>query len=83
MNVNDVRSRIESAIPGAEATAKEFSGGGDHFEVMVVYEGFAGKTSLARHRLIMDLFQTEIRSGEVHALAIKTFTPAQWKELFE
>lgn len=78
MQPHEVKKRIEEGIPSAICHVNEFSGGSDHYSVVVVSSTFEGKTSLSRHRLIMDLFKEEVASGEVHALTIKAFTETQW-----
>ena len=50
-----------------------------HFKVTVVSELFSGKRLLARHRLINQLLEEQL-VGPVHALAIHTYTSAQWAE---
>lgn len=82
MYKDDVQKRIEEGIPGARAYVSEFSGGTDHYAVTVVTPAFEGQTLLKRHRMVLDLFQTEIGTGEVHALTIKAFTPAQFEQEF-
>lgn len=77
---DQVKERIENGIPGAQAFVHEFSGGTDHYAVTVVSNAFEGQTLLKRHRMVMDLFQEEIGTGEVHALTIKAFTQQQFAE---
>ncbi|MEI6896818.1 MAG: BolA/IbaG family iron-sulfur metabolism protein [Psychromonas sp.] len=48
-----------------------------HFKVTVVSDVFSGKKLLARHRLINQLLAEQL-AGPVHALAIHTYTAAQW-----
>lgn len=48
--------------------------GETHFSVLVVSTAFAGKSRVARHRLVNDALADEFRDG-VHALAIKALTP--------
>lgn len=79
MNSNQLKKRIEESLNGI-CLVNEFSGGNDHYSVVVVSEKFVGKTSLQRHRMVMDLFKEEVATGEVHALSIQAFTPAQWEE---
>ena len=76
----EVKDRITSGITSEAVYVNEFSGGTDHYEVIVVSKEFEGLISLKRSRLIMDLFRAEIDTGEVHALSIKAFTPTQWEE---
>jgi stress-induced morphogen len=78
VNKDQVKARILEGIPDAEIAVNEFSGGDDHYAVLIVSPIFAGKKLLARHRLILDLFQAEIATGEVHALTMKTHTPDEW-----
>lgn len=76
---HDVQKRIESGLAGSIVHVTEFSGGTDHYSVVVVTPAFEGIALLKRHRMVLDLFQAEIASGEVHALSIKAFTPEQWE----
>lgn len=76
---HEVKHRIESGIANSECFVHEFSGGTDHYSVIVVADAFEGHSSLARHRMIMDLFQAEVATGEVHALSIKALTKKQWE----
>ncbi|HEY5716724.1 MAG TPA: BolA/IbaG family iron-sulfur metabolism protein [Psychromonas sp.] len=49
-----------------------------HFKVTVVSHEFEGTSLISRHRLINSLLKEEL-AGPVHALALHTMTPAQWK----
>ena len=50
-----------------------------HFKVVAVSGEFDGKRSVARHQLIYGLLAEEL-AGEVHALALHTYTAAEWSE---
>ncbi len=76
---HEVKDRIENGIEGSECLVNEFSGGTDHYSVVVISDAFEGLASLKRHRMVMELFQDEVNSGEVHALTIKAFTRQQWE----
>ena len=77
---HDVKNRIEEGIPDSECLVNEFSGGTDHYSVVVISDSFDGLASLTRHRMIMDLFKEEMDTGEVHALTIKALTRKQWND---
>ena len=77
---HDVKNRIEEGIPDSECLVNEFSGGTDHYSVVVISDSFDGLVSLKRHRMIMDLFKEEMDTGEVHALTIKALTRKQWND---
>jgi stress-induced morphogen len=75
-DANDLKRRIEAAIPGAEAEVLDTTGGGDHFRATVVAAAFEGLSRVEQHRLVYDVFGTEV-GGPIHALALQTRTPAQ------
>jgi BolA protein len=50
--------------------------GESHFRVLVVSAAFAGKSRLARHRLVNETLAEELR-GKVHALAIQALAPGE------
>ncbi len=70
----ELKQRIETAIPGASA---QVSGeDGHHFEAVVVAPQFEGLSRIAQHRLVYDVFEGEL-GGRIHALALKTHAPAR------
>ena len=73
-SAEDIRQRIESSIPGASAEVEDYTGGGDHFRARVTAAVFAGRSRIEQHRLVYDIFGTEI-GGPIHALSLKTQTP--------
>jgi stress-induced morphogen len=70
----ELKQRIEAAIPNASAEVEDWTGGGDHFRATVVSPAFAGLSRIQQHRLVMDVFEGEI-GGAIHALSVKTQTP--------
>jgi stress-induced morphogen len=74
----EIKQRIEAAIPGASADVEDYTGGGDHFRATVTAAAFAGRSRVEQHRLVYDVFGEEI-GGAIHALALKTDTPSQIK----
>lgn len=71
--------RIRGALPGAEVEVSDTTGTGDHFEARVVSAAFEGKPMLEQHKLVYAPLQDLLKTGELHALALKTYTPEQWK----
>jgi BolA protein len=61
----------ESAAHAGHAGA-DGSGSGTHFRVRIASPLFAGKTPVARHRLVYDALHEFLGRG-LHALAIETF----------
>jgi len=68
----DLKRRIEAAIPGAEADVD--GPDGVHFSAVVTAPAFAGRSRLEQHRMVMDVFAGEL-GGAIHALSIKTQVP--------
>ena len=75
-NAEEIRERIEAAIPGARAEVEDWTGGGDHFKATVTAEAFSGRSRIEQHRLVYEVFGAEI-GGPIHALSLKTQSPAQ------
>ena len=74
-DAQDIKQRIEAAIPGAQAEVEDYTGGGDHFRAVVTAAAFEGLSRLQQHRLVYDVFGGEV-GGAIHALALKTQTPS-------
>jgi stress-induced morphogen len=70
----DIKTRIEASIPGAEAEVEDYTGGGDHFRATVTAAAFAGRSRIQQHRLVYEVFGDEI-GGAIHALSLKTLLP--------
>jgi stress-induced morphogen len=67
----ELQTRIEAAIPGAVATVVDTTGTQDHFRAEVTAPAFAGLSRIAQHRLVYDVFGSDI-GGPIHALSLKT-----------
>ena len=73
-SADDIRTRIEQALPGASVRVEDLTGGGDHFRAEVVSERFEGLTRIEQHQLVYGIFGEEI-GGPIHALSLTTSTP--------
>lgn len=68
---------LRQGIPGAtEVVVKDLTGTRDHFEALVVAEGFAGKSRLERHRLVYAALGDRMKA-DIHALTLKTYAPGE------
>jgi stress-induced morphogen len=70
-STDEMKSRIEQALPGARADVTDLTGGGDHLRAEVEYAGFVGLSRIEQHKLVYDVFGDEI-GGPIHALSLKT-----------
>ncbi|MBI1817660.1 MAG: BolA/IbaG family iron-sulfur metabolism protein [Deltaproteobacteria bacterium] len=75
---DEISSLITAALPDAQVSVRDLTGGGDHFEVTVVSSAFAGKGLVDQHQMVY----TPLRDAmvqRIHALTLKTYTPDQYQ----
>ncbi len=70
ISIEEVKRRIEEALPGARVQVGTFSGH-DHFEASVEAPQFEGKSMVDQHRMVYAAVDG-LLGGAVHALALKT-----------
>jgi acid stress-induced BolA-like protein IbaG/YrbA len=76
---SQVKATIEAGIPEAIVQVTDLTGGGDHYQAVVVSAQFAGKTLIQQHQLVYGTVSEAMASGAIHALALKTYTPETWQ----
>ena len=54
-------------------------GGSVKIRLTIVSTTFRGVSLLKRHRLLNDIFATELQDNSIHALSVKAYTPQQWE----
>jgi acid stress-induced BolA-like protein IbaG/YrbA len=62
-----------------DACEVEVSGDGSHFDILVIGEVFDGLRPVQKQQLIYKILNPHIADGTIHAVNIKTFTPAEWQ----
>lgn len=80
LDPNEIQKRIADSIPGAEVEVKDLTGTGDHFDARVVSAEFLGKSMVEQHQRVYAPLQDLLKSGALHALALRTYSPEQWKK---
>ena len=78
MNPDEIARLIEQGLAGAEA--RVVTDGQGHYEAVVVCDAFAGKRSLPRHQMVYATLGERV-GREIHALAVRTYTPDEWQAL--
>lgn len=53
-------------------------GDGRHWTATIVSPEFEGKRAIARHQLVYATLGAKMHTDEVHALSMRTLTPAEW-----
>jgi acid stress-induced BolA-like protein IbaG/YrbA len=56
----------------------QVAGDGRHWEAVIVSPEFEGKRLIQRHQRVYATLGARMHTDEVHALSMKTFTPAEW-----
>jgi acid stress-induced BolA-like protein IbaG/YrbA len=79
MAPDEVKTILEKALPDSMVEVQDMTGGGDHFQVFVVSPFFEGKGLVDQHQIVYGALKEAMGSERIHALALKTFTPEQWK----
>ncbi len=73
-----LRDLIQRQLPDAQVALEDLTGGGDHYQATVVSEAFIGKRLVQQHQLVYGSLKDVMATNELHALALKTFTPEEW-----
>lgn len=76
VSLEEVRRKVEEHIPGSSVVVRDMTGGGDHLEIQVVADVFAGKPLLARHRMVYAALGEAV-GREIHAAKLVTQTPGE------
>ena len=82
-----IESKLKAALQPARVNVVDESelhkghaghrpGGESHFRVEIVAAAFEGHSRVARQRRVYEILADELKAG-VHALALKTLTPAE------
>ena len=75
MQAQDLESIIHDGLLCTHLTVQ---GDGRHWYAVVVSEQFEGLSKIKRHQRVYATLGARLQTDEVHALSMKTFTPAEW-----
>ena len=75
-------SRVEIIDDSHRHRGHKAAGGGGHYSVIVVSSKFENVNLIDQRRLVYSALDDQINGSPkvIHALQIKTLTPAQWAE---
>lgn len=71
MTPEQMEQRLKAQFEDAVVAVIDTTGTGDHFEVRINAKALQGLTRINQHKAVMAVFDRELKSGEVHALAIR------------
>jgi acid stress-induced BolA-like protein IbaG/YrbA len=75
MNPQQVADLIQRGLPGSRVSVS--SEDNVHFEAVVIAEKFGGLKAIQRHQLVYATLGGAV-GGEIHALALKVYTPEEF-----
>ena len=75
MTSEELQTIISAGLP---CDHLDLSGDGHHWYATIVSSAFEGKRLIQRHQQDYATLGGRLQSDEVHALSMKTYTPAEW-----
>lgn len=71
VNQAQLEERIRESLPDAQIRSQDLTGGGDHWQVKIRSNLFAGKSMVEQHQMIYKALGTWMQQ-EIHALSLDT-----------
>jgi len=78
MNADQIKAMIAAGLVCEYITLE---GDGRHWFTTIVSPDFEGKRAIQRHQQVYATLGEKLKNDEVHALSMKTYTPAEWAAL--
>jgi acid stress-induced BolA-like protein IbaG/YrbA len=78
---DEIKETLSNALPVSLVETQDLTGGGDHWQVIIVSAAFDGKGLLEQHRMVNEVLKEPLADQRIHALSLKTYSPAQWEKL--
>jgi acid stress-induced BolA-like protein IbaG/YrbA len=75
MTAEQLQTLIAAGLPCEHL---EVTGDGRHWSAVIVSPAFEGKRAIQRHQAVYATLGQRMQTDEVHALSMKTLTPAEW-----
>lgn len=75
MQPDELEARILESFPDADL---DVTGESCDFTVAIISASFENLSLMQRQQQVLALFEQELKSGQLHALSIKAWTPAQF-----
>ena len=78
MTADQLQALITAGLPCEHISLE---GDGRHWFATIVSAQFEGQRALGRQRLVYATLGNRMATDEVHALSMKTYTPAEWAQI--
>ena len=80
IELSEIEKRIKEKIKTSYLDVVDLRGG-DHIQVIIVSPEFEKKSLVEQHKIIYDILSNEMKSNDIHALTLKTFSPSEWEKV--
>jgi stress-induced morphogen len=81
ISAEEIKQTLSKAMPVTLVETQDLTGGGDHWQVIIVSPAFEGKGLIEQHRLVNEALREPLGDQRIQALSLKTYSPAQWDKL--
>ncbi len=78
MEGREIEAIVLAALPDAQV---DVSGEECSFTLSIISPSFEGQNLMQRQKGVLALFEQELKTGKLHAMTIKAYTPEQFAEL--
>ena len=77
MDVDTVKALLESQLQDCEFHVQ---GEGSRYDIAAIGDVFEGLRPVQKQQVVYAALKDRIADGSIHAVNVRTFTPAQWRE---
>lgn len=81
ISAEEIKQTLAKSLPVSLVETQDLTGGGDHWQLIIVSPAFEGKGLIEQHRMVNEALKDPMSDQRIHALSLKTFSPAQWEKL--
>ncbi len=78
MDAATVQKLLDKQLQGCEF---QVQGEGANYDITVIGDLFEGLRPVKKQQLVYAALNEEIAQGNIHAVNIRTYTPAEWQAL--
>lgn len=76
MTTDEIKAMIEAGFESAQVIVNGENG---MFDTTVISDKFAGLSAVKKQQMVYATVNSQITSGDIHALSIKAYTPKEWE----
>jgi acid stress-induced BolA-like protein IbaG/YrbA len=77
MDAATVKALLQAHLTDCEF---EVQGEGNHYDIVAIGQVFEDLRPVKKQQLVYAALSEQIADGSIHAVNIRTFTPAQWQD---